>query len=174
MPFLQKLENSDAELSTASFSSWFPARASHFLRTAVLLFSALTSATVASCGLAILGYLVLTHSLTPQQLWYSTPMQLDVSGMDLTSYASMIPSLTSAPKPIPGGAPAPIDPGSRFLPPGQHMDVWLDLAVPGPGAGCRLGDEFAHVIAELVSADGRGAARSTQPVVLRVRSASFW
>ena len=157
-----------------TFRSWFPARASHLIRTVVLLASAATSATVASIGLAVLGYLIVTHSLTPRQLWYSYPLQLDVSGRDLVSYASMLPSITSAPKPAVGGAPPPLDPGSRFLPPGQGVDVWLDLAVPGPGLGFRSGDDFAHVISELVAPDGRTAVRNAQPVMLRARSASLW
>ena len=177
---MQELEARDVGLAGPSTApSWLPEGFSKFLRTGIMLFFAGCSAAVAAGGVAILCYLIATHSLTPRQLWYSTPLPLDLAGRELVSYASMLPPTTPSRniKNNNGGRngavpPAEInlDPNSRFLPPGQRMDIWLDLVLPGS----IYANELAHVVAELETADGRESGRATQPVMLRGRASSLW
>ena len=54
------------------------------------------------------------------------------------------------------------------------MDVWLDFTVPALGDGSREPGELAYVVADLETVDGRSAARSTQPVLLKSHSATLW
>jgi hypothetical protein len=170
-------------------STWIPLQAPYYLRTALLLLVTATSATVAFSGVVVLGYLLATHSLTPRQLWYSSPLQLDLAGRELVSVSSMLPITTpgrggtsngvdgnTTPPPSATAADTniKIDSNSRFLPPGQRMDVWLDFIVPTLGDGLKDTAELAYVVADLESTLGRSAARSTQPVVLKSHSATLW
>ncbi|KAL4540024.1 hypothetical protein Ndes2437B_g01640 [Nannochloris sp. 'desiccata'] len=161
-------------------STWIPSQTPYYLRTALLLLVTSISATVAFSGFVVIGYLLATHSLTPRQLWYSIPLQLDLAGRELVSSASMLTALRGTGTNTPAtaleaiAADIKIDPNSRFLPPGQRMDVWLDFTVPALGDGTREAAELAYIVAELKSVDNRSAARSTQPVLLRSHSAILW
>lgn len=53
----------------------------------------------------------------------------------------------------------------RFLPPGQRVDVWVELQLPPSSANCHGG--MAQVVAELASLDGKTAARTSRPLLLR-------
>jgi len=67
-----------------------------------------------------------------------------------------------------------VDSNSRFLPPGQRMDVWLDFTVPELGDGRKEHAELAYVVVDLESIEGQSAARSSQPVLLKSHSALLW
>lgn len=61
----------------------------------------------------------------------------------------------------------------RFLPPGQRVDVWLELQMPDSSpSNCRGG--MAQVVAELTTLDGRTAARTSRPLLLRSRGWDLW
>lgn len=58
--------------------------------------------------------------------------------------------------------------GARFLPPGQSINVWLELVVP-ECHGSRNADVF-QVAAELAAGDGRVAAAISRPCLIRYTS----
>jgi hypothetical protein len=109
---------------------------------------------------------------------YVTSLQLDLSGNDLvsTTWMGASPPAAAATSPPPLGTKN--GNGARFLPPGQHMDVWLDLEVPVGGvsaASFAWGGDLAYVSAALLGGDGGGTvAKATHPVVLRSRAAPLW
>lgn len=63
---------------------------------------------------------------------------------------------------------------ARFLPAGQRVDVWVELQLPTASscASCRGG--MAQVVAELVTIDGRTAARTSRPLLLRNGGSGLW
>lgn len=147
----------------------------NYLRTAILLLTSGASVLVAFTGISVLAYLLATHALTPQQLQYTLPLPLDLNGSVLVTQVPILQATKPAAGYTGSSADKNLPSDSRFFSAGQSMDVWVDLTVPGSFVGGLKGNgELVHVTAELLSADGRVAARATKPVVLHGRQYSLW
>lgn len=137
---------------------------SQLLRSAILLIGAGVSAATASAGTLVIIYLVATHRLTPRQLRYTRELPLDIAGHDLISRTSLLSDSKTQPH---MDSKLPRNRDARFFPPGERVDVWVDLTIPNIHDRDRDGRNMAHVVGELTAGDGRVAARATQPVLLR-------
>jgi hypothetical protein len=163
-PAPQELDDFGSEGLSTIDSGWPRLDIPQLLRTALALGLAGAGAAVGTAGLAVIGYLLVTRALSPAQLRYTRPLPLDLSGGDLVAQASMLPAAA------PAAAAA-----AAFLRPGDEVDVWVDFLVPSPRGGGAWGSHsgLAHVVAELVTADGATAARAAQPALLRPRRATL-
>lgn len=174
-PTLQLLEELDNEQATSETpmgfgSSWNPFKLPQMLSKLVLAATAAASGAVATAGMWVVVYLLATQALAPAHLQYLRALPLDLAGTDLIAQVSMLHPAHA------GDTPISVAPNAAaFLSPGQLVDVWVDLILPAPGTdndagGCKDGSGgMAHVVAEVLTADGRTAARATQPVVLRAK-----
>lgn len=169
--FFQELEDLEPKQARGTSSLL----TTQFLRTVVLLLVGCASAIVACAGLSVLAYLLATHSLTPPQLQYTLPLPLDINGSTLITHAPIAQAISTAARYTSPSKASNKSPDRRLFPSGQRMDVWIDFTVPGSSVGgpSRKG-ELVHVTVELMSVDGRIAARATQPVLLHGRRLGMW
>ena len=139
------------------------------LRWLLLAVGAAASAAVAAMGFGLLCYLVLTRTFTPPQSTFIRTLYLDYSQADMVASTAFLPEAQL----VDGLIPSTLPPDSRFLPPGQPIDVWLDLILTRGGSGSAgSGGGIVQVVGELQTADGRVVGRSSQPALLR--SGSGW
>ncbi|KFM23618.1 hypothetical protein F751_2877 [Auxenochlorella protothecoides] len=154
-----------AASSLSSLSS-LAGRWASTLRSSILLLGSLACATLAVVGCLLLGYLLLTRALTPERHSHVRTLHLDFSSGDMLAEAVFLPKkriedeglLTTLPRDL------------RFLPPGEAIDVSLELRVPGT----RFEGGMVQAVAELQTADGRLAARTSSAIRLHGRRRSLW
>lgn len=132
------------------------------------------SAGVGTIGVLLLGYLLATHALTPRHLQYTLSLPLDLDGNTLSAQASVLQANSPAAGYILHLPDKERTVASRMFPPGQWMDIWVDLMVPGWADADTRNADLVHVTAELLNASGQVAARATKPVLLQNRSFSVW
>lgn len=154
-------------------------------------------------GCLLLGYLLLTRALTPERHSHVRTLHLDFSSGDMLAEAVFLPKkriedeglpttlprdlrwglllllpmgwthLPGTLKPVPKSGRVTssfITPSARFLPPGEAIDVSLELRVPGT----RFEGGMVQAVAELQTADGRLAARTSSAIRLHGRRRSLW
>lgn len=149
-------------------------QALRFCRGLFLFSMSAAGSAVAAAGLGLLGYLLLSRALTPPQVLHTRTLYLDYSASDIIAQAAFLP-----PGELSDGVPTGLPPGTRFLAPGQRVDVWLDLQLPPPTSapsarGSCNGGGMAQVVAELVTLDGKTLARASRPLLLRQGGNTLW
>ncbi|KAK9806951.1 hypothetical protein WJX72_008481 [[Myrmecia] bisecta] len=127
----------------------------------LLLVASGLCAAVAVVGLAVLVFIVLSRSAAPAATLVSRSLYFDFTLPHAEATAFLLPDEAYvASKSVAGAA--------RFLKPGQHFDVWVELVVPDSFDEERT--EVFQVKAELLSADGRLAVSASRPGLVKYRS----
>ncbi|KDD72666.1 hypothetical protein H632_c3051p0, partial [Helicosporidium sp. ATCC 50920] len=146
-----------------------PRRLGSAVRTLFLLGGSVFCALVALCGALLLGYLMLTRSLTPPQLAHERVLYMDLEPSGALS--AQVDFLGLRPRSFLVQRFAPVLPPDRFLTPGEVVDVWLDLDLPG-GAAASMVQTQALLLSSLSREEGRSGAEDAETALQRATAST--
>lgn len=116
-------------------------------------------------GTCLFFYVLLSRYYLPESAHHSRSLYFDYTKADAVATAHFLPDKQYHQARSSEAAAAQ----ARFLSAKQRFDVWVELAAPE--AHSQKGDELFQVVGELLSADGRVAATSSRPCLVRQR---YW